>query len=397
MLEISTLATSVIMQLKEFSDATEALAQDGDLAGLASAEGQLDPIITYPGGSSRESILALSLLYPAIRMAKVQPVNSEGEFCDLVLGNFASLKRAMRGEPVEITTVHGLNGISLPQDACIRTPWGIIIPIPEEARASASSSGAAPTSAVLIGKKPSPVRISRDGAPEAMVSPDFQSLEEHIRTLLPLAFVLGIDGGRHGAPGLTFSTRIVPFASGFGAGRRTFGHPREVLAVEEGQIAGIERWARLIEANHTPSLNIAARKLGSAISERYDVDDRLIDGVICWESLVGTSSETLHRVTTALAILLETNIGERPQLVKKLKETYDARSKVVHGTEVSETKRRAAADHSVEIAVRALRLIYSAGSEWTEGASESRANRIILGEWAQLRSATEANSPGSGV
>jgi hypothetical protein len=68
-------------------------------------------------------------------------------------------------------------------------------------------------------------------------------------------------------------------------------------------------------------------------------------------------------------------------MMTALANTYTVRSHLVHGQKVKEKDRQAATAHAVEIAVRALRAIYSAGEPWISDESDVRSKRIVLGEW----------------
>ena len=56
-------------------------------------------------------------------------------------------------------------------------------------------------------------------------------------------------------------------------------------------IRDIEAWAALVNKVHTSKIDISAKRLGSALAHRNDPTDALIDAVMVWENLVGTSTE----------------------------------------------------------------------------------------------------------
>jgi hypothetical protein len=76
---------------------------------------------------------------------------------------------------------------------------------------------------------------------------------------------------------------------------------------------------------------VSVRRALSAMSLRADPDDILIDSVIVWENLFGTSSETVNRVCTSMALLLADDFEDRRRILTACKKLYDLRSKVVHG------------------------------------------------------------------
>lgn len=131
---------------------------------------------------------------------------------------------------------------------------------------------------------------------------------------------------------------------------------------------------------HTPSVDIAGRRLVSAVANRMDRSDALIDAVMVWENLVGTASEVTFRVTAALAKLLEADATKRRALRRNLAAIYGIRSRVVHGVAADASAVDKACSDAIDVAVRALRASYRRGREWLALSSNERADVILL-EW----------------
>jgi len=127
-------------------------------------------------------------------------------------------------------------------------------------------------------------------------------------------------------------------------------------------------------------VDLAARRLVSAIARRVDHGDALIDAVMSWENLVGTSTEVTFRVTAALAKLLEGDAARRRALRKALAKVYDVRSRVVHGVVVKDAVVRDAAKEAIQVSIRALRASYRRGRDWLERDSAERADILLLEE-----------------
>jgi hypothetical protein len=147
-----------------------------------------------------------------------------------------------------------------------------------------------------------------------------------------------------------------------------------------GQITAIEEWSRILDSSHTPSIDVAARRLVSAIGHRSDRGDALIDAVVVWENIVGTSTETSFRVTAALAKALEPDKTKRKAFRKALGKVYTVRSKVVHGANVDPGAINDAATLAVKVALQILALSYNRGGDWLRLSSTSRADSILLEE-----------------
>lgn len=383
LLHVSSGVTSVLLNSPQHQIAVDVLNADSDFERMWSAGTEFGTFFRYPGGGSivQRKTLPSSLIISALRRANIEAPATEDEFCALVSANLAEMKRAIRGEPVSIQLVHGLAGLSIPDGLQIATPWGVIRGVPGGAAHAARRGRINPTTAVLVGELKTTPLMGQGDRSELILQDEFHAHEHQVRHLLPLAFALASEDGRVRAPTLTFSTRIVPFLAGWGSSGGPFGIPKEAIEIREPDVEGIVHWANVLDANHNPSLDIAARRLVSAVNERYDQDDRLVDAVICWESLVGTKLETVNRVTSSLAILLEENVELRSKMMTSLGHTYSVRSHLVHGQKVKDRDREKATEQAVDVAVKALRAIYSAGEPWVSEASDVRSKRIVLGEW----------------
>jgi ABC-type phosphate transport system auxiliary subunit len=61
-------------------------------------------------------------------------------------------------------------------------------------------------------------------------------------------------------------------------------------------------------------------------------DSRLVDSITALEAVLGTPVETSYRLSSRVASLLAENDDEQAGLFESLREFYDTRSRVVHGT-----------------------------------------------------------------
>jgi len=90
-------------------------------------------------------------------------------------------------------------------------------------------------------------------------------------------------------------------------------------------------WRSKVDAHHPSELDIAMRRILGAAGNRIDPVDGLVDAVIAWENCFGTDSETMFRVTAAIACLLEDGDDSRLERLRALRKIYDKRSRIVHG------------------------------------------------------------------
>ncbi len=79
------------------------------------------------------------------------------------------------------------------------------------------------------------------------------------------------------------------------------------------------------------SIEIAVKRLLSAVCTRDNDDDALIDAVMCWENIIGSESEVTFRICASIAKLLAKDSAERSDIYGKLKKIYKTRSSLVHG------------------------------------------------------------------
>jgi hypothetical protein len=147
------------------------------------------------------------------------------------------------------------------------------------------------------------------------------------------------------------------------------------LSVDES--AGLQEWASLIDKAAHPSIRVAVRGCLSAAHARADPADRLVDAVIVWENLFGTSEgEPRLRISAAMAWLLGQDGKDRRRLQLELKKLYDARSKVVHGGDVSPEELGTSALSALSYAVQILKSLFRERPEVLglgDGASRSLA------------------------
>jgi hypothetical protein len=82
------------------------------------------------------------------------------------------------------------------------------------------------------------------------------------------------------------------------------------------------------------SFELALRRFNSTYDRNTD-EDRLIDAWVAFEALFleDTNNEATYRASMRVARLIGKTVDERVALVQRLKRSYDARSRVVHGAE----------------------------------------------------------------
>jgi hypothetical protein len=374
-------------KLVSYKAARQALTDDPDMATVIPIEGQADPMFMTVAGGSRASLdlLLNGLIVNSIRLLRVTGVDiTDNSLTRSVLEGYEELKRAVRGEQVRSYVVRGLAGITLAKDTSVNTPWGVIrgIEPSEDWRTILPYSPFVHQStALLVTPVLTAVAISREANPQGVIS-DQQYLDDLMkqRILTPLLFACLSPEGARRAPIITFETLLTPFVQSFGYSTPYNVSPFVAAApVEKGDVKKLEGLAKNFSDLYHDNLQIPSTRIVSAISQRIDKVDALIDAVTAWEGLVGTRSETVYRVTASLANLLEKDPQKRQAFRKSLEEVYEIRSRVVHGNVVDQGEVAKKSDIAIDIAIRAVLELYDRGGDWLGIKSEERSGRLLLG------------------
>jgi hypothetical protein len=232
---------------------------------------------------------------------------------------------------------------------------------------------------VLVDEQTLPVRFDRANQPDTTDSSEPK--EDRSQVLFPLACALASDPQTAPVvPILTWRTLLGPFDLGLSYSTQIALRPPWSPVGLGDRIPELEQWARLVEGNHAPSVDVAANRLASAVAGRLDRSDALIDAIMLWENLVGSSNELTFRVTAAIAKMLEKDPSKRQALRKSLEQTYSVRSKVVHGAAIDGPAVDKACTAAIDVAIRILRVCYELGPEWLAMRSNERADAVLL-EW----------------
>jgi hypothetical protein len=362
----------------ELNQALQALSGVPDLSSFLPANGRFDPALIYPGGSIRQSFsefIASLLTSAAQKFYFFRQEITLHSFIEAVLENYKSMLKQGRGEAISAYDLIGYTGIQLPPGSHVRTPWGVLKAAPSNFRIG---SGSNITTAILGAPCTMALQISREEYPTQLPSGiPVTSGIEGARRLLPMAFALASHQHPRCAPMVTFEAALIPLVAlnSYRNPGILYPHqPTPRLTSEELEAA--EAWAERLEESRAGSLQITERRLVSAIAQRAEKDDALIDAVIAWESLVGTRYRTTARVAGALTNLLEGEAPERPALRRRLLEIYDLRSRVVHGDLTGGDDVSAASNQAIDIGLHAVRKLHDRGGDWLTVNSETRADRL---------------------
>lgn len=179
----------------------------------------------------------------------------------------------------------------------------------------------------------------------------------------------------------TWQVIVDPFSPGNGTGwtdvSRTPGLVPTLLTEEQTKEWG--DWAKKVEENRIPSIDVAIRRMLMAIAERRTPEDVLVDAVIVWENLFGAKSETTFRISSSLAWLLGDSKEDRLDRQANYRKIYGLRSDVVHGaSKVDASKLQTVSSEAVQISIDAIRAVLGEHAELlAHKTSEERSLHVL--------------------
>lgn len=360
-----------------------AVSSEPGLEFLRSPANELGFQIVRQGSSAvatADAITSSLLTAAVIRMHFLHLPPSESTFVGLVLENYEELKRAARGEQIRAYRVIGFSGVKLREEDRVATPWGTLYPAPDMGPGRAWRPSMPVTSAILAAPELFPIRITNEPSPDVLPQDEqWSQREQRMRQILPLAFALATVDSNLCAPLMTFQTVLYPFGSGFGWSSNPGYYPAIAPAEPtREELVQSEVWSRRLDQHYVANLQVAYRRIVSAIAQRADKTDALIDAVTAWESILGTGTEVSFRLTAALSKLLEPEPHNRLAFRRDLARIYSLRSRVVHGEPADESVIADATKRAIYVGLKTLNQLYGRSEDWLSAKSEERANRLLL-------------------
>jgi hypothetical protein len=339
------------------------------------------------GGTIQSVMFGETLIHAAWDLAIMS--TSSPSLADLYHAISASvdvLRSAISGRPTETRALLAFTGITT-SGRSIETPWGPLRPITDHERASApsmldgavsgtDSEGRSVTvsyagEVVLDTALPFALTVHEWAAGDEFPARPSSEQLKGSRALrrrsegLQLAVLLATErpAGQWATARFTWHWIADPTAQGRSIGwadpRSSPGFMPTELSEEECE--ALRDWCNLIDAEWSSAVDIAVRRVLSAAQVRTDPSDRLVDSVIAWENLFGTSEgEPRLRISSAMAWLLADTAAVRADLQREIKQLYDDRSKIVHAGTFNETAIAEKANRALQLALSGLRALFGA-------------------------------------
>ncbi|MFE7524630.1 hypothetical protein ACFU7Y_02800 [Kitasatospora sp. NPDC057542] len=376
-----------------------------------------DPALPFDVNSSPEDVLYLAnslgggsglqsaVVGPAVaqaayrRAAAAEPTPQIGDVFAELPKALDAAREVCAGRTVETLALAGLTGVLLPEGMSeLTAPWGrvrvahdsdnpmasrqaLTLAMEDGTQLVSSDSGdltvetTAPWSAEITALP------SADDLPPSKPSTGYAVLERRLEeTRLALALAIGGEQVPVLLPTWLHLEDPLSAMTTYSLTQLAAFRQRTPTRLTTEQAKDWEQWIDLLNGLPLDNLGQAPRRLLRAITERQDPVDALVDAVIAWEAIFGTSTEITFRVCASLARLLHTSVDERTEFLKSAKKVYNARSKIVHGTsEVKIDEVHRLRDQAVSVAVDAFRaLVVDRRDLLSIPNSDKRSERIML-------------------
>jgi hypothetical protein len=340
------------------------------------------------------------VLQAAWELAKLRaPTPGLDELIEMLPVALKQARSLFDGSRTKVTAVVALTGIQLPEDVEISGSWGRIRKARREDHppflrqmAERRSSATTPQGEVVEITDAGDVileiavvmtmKITSEIGEEVSSTTTTADDVEELIDLVRLAFALAIK--REHRPVLISTWRR--FIAPLSIGGTSYSDPQymahrypSVLSPEEAH--SWNEWIDRITSTDIRSLGVAVNRTLRAVSERRDHSDMLIDSVIAWESLLGATSESVLRVSAALAKLLHPSGESRDLACTRYKKIYNSRSKIVHGNNkarLTAEQIRKDALEATDVALEAIRVLLVKQRQLLPLDSDVRSLKILL-------------------
>ncbi|MFG1690336.1 hypothetical protein ACGFNP_60040 [Nonomuraea sp. NPDC049269] len=382
-----------------------AALQDPSLANLfpgVDTEKEVDPhaisssIILSNGSGSGIQLIGLlpSMLDAAWRWCVLDSRPTAATYLEKVRAILGQIRLLAEGKKINVPHVIGIRGVDVPETITMKLPFGIIkssvgwgvIGTPEiENQASALLVMHFPLEVLWIGREESNDEEQSKKWDE-LKGKFAVPRDENSRKLamVQLSLLLASSEDRPKTATVAFDIILNPgILSGMSYGFNPTPMFRPAAAMlDETAARRVESWAKVVAERHPSSLDITMRRLITAFTVDRDPTDALIDGVICWENMLGSPQEAVLRVTSSMAKLIESRDPEKRKVIHaELKDIYKARSALVHGNSKQQPKRDKLHQYknaSLQYAIETLLRLYERPALLVEKDSGMRSQSILL-------------------
>jgi hypothetical protein len=336
------------------------------------------------GGSIQSVMLAETLIAAGWdRLSYTNGGRSLQDLLGAIDTNLDLVREALDGGEPRVPALVVFTGITTAQAGDVETPWGVLRSISDAERRVAPSmlegevSGTDPAGKSVTVSYAGELTLATD-LPYSLVPRPWSDIDEPFGNAPRPS---GVDALRRRIEGVQLATFLAverplgswvtarlawywigdPLGHGPALGWNDWRSQPGFMPYElnSDDCAALAIWATYVESHWRHEIDIAVRRVLSAAHMRNDPADRLVDAVIAWENLFGTSEgEPRLRISTAMAWLLEDDHVNRAARANEIKRLYDDRSKIVHGAPFDENLLGERANDAVALARSSLQALF---------------------------------------
>ena len=370
--------TSAIYSLPE-SEEICALWKDCELLSklLSNDDNPQLSVATSTGncGGAQLPLIPSMLINNAFLLMKLRGELSVEHLADATEHVVRLIRSAAAGVRVDVPVFLGYNNVGLANGVEIVTQWGTAKPYNE------NSAYFAPNITSVTNYEDGEVRLGfifegfykyliqfpfepKIDSPQKWPDNFHRCREQSERVAQDISICFSISILRPQPVGLALAWTIIfdPLRQGSGVSRAP--HPQSFAAhyIIDGK-NDVSAWCGRMCAVVDDSINLAKRRIVSAMNERRNPEDGFVDAIIAWENLFGGGRELSYRIAVSFAKLLSENVTTRTEIFKNVVAQYNLRSSLVHGRGSTGRNRfremAEARDESVNLALDSLRILYS--------------------------------------
>ena len=379
----------------------ETILQDESLSKLFSTIGQneMDTRGTYYSslGESRSVSLASfpnSLLQSAHILMRINGAVSLTAFQDAMEQILGFLRKALNGQLVKVPAIFCFDGIGFPDGVEIAIKESILQGISKNVLQILPRHGRPPEGpnqrsfgSIYKTEVDFQIHLVPSDAPERVTGETWPiQIAKHVidrNAMDKISLILALASDKTPAISARQTSWVVANPLSFTSAswsNKSNGITERVFLSNE-QVNSVRQWAKIIDAVNDKQIEVAIRRYLTAMVEREDIADSLVDAVIGLENLFGDRFEISLSIATCVSKLLEkSNVESRKEIFTDVKKIYDARSAVIHGSK----KRLEKLDlptlrgKAVEYLSNCLRILYKERSDLIPLSSADRVKEIIL-------------------
>lgn len=315
------------------------------------------------------------------------------DFLNCAEENLSMIRKSIRGEKIKVPIILLFKGAWIPPKIKIKALNGTITSLHGGIEDIIYAEGLPPNFSdqknagfIYIAEVDYKISISKtmpldpfDGWPDGLLY-DSEKIEKIARNI-SFSCLMAIDRTEPISIDKISSFIFDPLAYGNSTSWRTNqNNICEAIEMTEEEGESIIKWCNTISEVSDAKILLAKRRLQSALTERINPIDGLIDCVIGLENLFGQRSEIVFSVAIAVSKLLEKDFSRRKKIFSDVKKIYGLRSSIIHGgektlnhDEMMEKRNQVAA-----YLIQCFKKLYSEHKELLQLSSTERSKELAL-------------------